>query len=337
MTHLPMTPSLLTFALRWGLVALSGLLSSALLAQVPRQVVVEHFTNTRCSICAARNPDFYQNLRNHPQVLHMAVHPSSPYANCVLSQHNRPANDGRTRHYGIYGGTPRLVVQGNVVSGAADYGAASLFAPYLGQTTPFELIVSEIRYGTDSIAVDTWLHTRGAGTLAQARLYVAFLEDTVFYDAPNGESEHYAVLREALTDSSGALIELPAPGDSLRLRRSLIPRSEWELARMFALAILADPTTDTVLQAGQTTQVRTETSTNLAEAASSAFGFFPNPAQDRLTLRHPQAAIRLLDGQGRVIRAIPQPQHGQVLDLSLLPAGLYWLQHGTQGYGLMRR
>ena len=37
-------------------------------AQVERTVIVEHFTNTRCGICAFRNPAFYENLNNQENV-----------------------------------------------------------------------------------------------------------------------------------------------------------------------------------------------------------------------------------------------------------------------------
>jgi len=80
-------------------------------AQVQKNVVVEHFTNTRCGICASRNPGFFTNLNNNPDVIHLAIHPSSPYSSCVFNQHNSVDNDDRTNYYGIYGGTPRLVVQ----------------------------------------------------------------------------------------------------------------------------------------------------------------------------------------------------------------------------------
>jgi hypothetical protein len=94
--------------------------SSITLAQVPKKVVVEHFTNTRCSVCASRNPGFYNNYKTQAGVIHLAIHPSSPYAACVLSQHNPVENDARTNYYGVYGGTPVLVIQGVVISTSAN-------------------------------------------------------------------------------------------------------------------------------------------------------------------------------------------------------------------------
>ena len=109
------------------------------MAQVPKKVIVEHFTNTKCSVCASRNPGFYTNLNAQSGVIHLAIHPSSPYAACVLSMHNPVENDGRTNYYSIYGGTPRLVIQGTVISSSADYSMSSIFAPYLAQIILFQL------------------------------------------------------------------------------------------------------------------------------------------------------------------------------------------------------
>ena len=86
------------------------------IAQVEQKVIIEHFTNTRCGICASRNPAFYQTLAYYPQALHIAYHPSSPYSSCAFNMHNSSENDQRTYFYNIYGGTPRAVIQGEVVA-----------------------------------------------------------------------------------------------------------------------------------------------------------------------------------------------------------------------------
>ena len=95
--------------------ALSVLLFFPIFAQVEQKVIIEHFTNTRCGTCANKNPAFYETLANYPQVLHVAYHPSSPYANCAFNQQNKEDNDARTHFYNIYGGTPRAVVQSDVI------------------------------------------------------------------------------------------------------------------------------------------------------------------------------------------------------------------------------
>jgi len=301
-------------------------------AQVPRQVVVEHFTNTRCGVCAFRNPGFYANLEAHPEVLNLAIHPSSPYSSCVLNQHNSSENDARTNHYGIYGGTPRVVVQGEVVASGADYGSADIFAPYLDQTSPFEVRVREVRDGSDSVTVEVTVYSRGLAPIDELRLTVVYLEDTVFYAAPNGENEHYGVLRAGLTDMSGELISVPLLLDSTRFTYRVGLRSEWDPSRMQAMALLSDPNTLAILQAGQTTQILSESTTTIAPPSGDGFSFYPNPSRDQVILYNIQAPVSLLDAQGRQLQTLPATAQRQVLEVGSLPAGLYWLRHGSRGY-----
>nr|MBK9652878.1 hypothetical protein [Bacteroidota bacterium] len=90
-------------------------------AQSPKTVLVEHFTNTWCSICASKNPAMYQTLSNYPQVLHIAFHPSSPYPGCVFNVQNMAENDARANYYNAYGGTPKCFEWKIIVSNTANY------------------------------------------------------------------------------------------------------------------------------------------------------------------------------------------------------------------------
>ena len=170
------------------------LLSVHVGAQVAQNIVVEHFTNTRCGICANRNPGFYSNLENHPDVFHISFHPSSPYSNCVLNNHNTAENDARTNFYNNYGSTPKFVVQGDKITGATDVSKPALFTPYDGMMSPIELKIKQ-HISVDSIHSDVVVKTVASHSLGTVKLFVAVAEDTVFYNAPNGENEHYDVFR----------------------------------------------------------------------------------------------------------------------------------------------
>jgi hypothetical protein len=81
--------------------------------------------------------------------MHMAVHPSRPYASCVLSQHNPTENDDRAKYYGIFGGTPRVVVQGEAKPVSQNFGAKSLYSDELGDSSAIgiSLTTSEEKCG----------------------------------------------------------------------------------------------------------------------------------------------------------------------------------------------
>ena len=156
--------------------------------QVPKKTIVEHFTNTKCSICASRNPGFYNNLNGQTDVLHLAIHPSSPYSGCLLYNQNATANDARTNYYGIYGTTPRLVINGNVIPASANYSSSSIFTPYLGLTSPASIRIVQEKFSTDSIRATVIIKTEAVNSLGALSLFVALAEDTVFYTGSNGDS-----------------------------------------------------------------------------------------------------------------------------------------------------
>jgi hypothetical protein len=219
-------------------------------AQVPKKIVVEHFTNSRCGNCASRNPGFYTNLQTQSNTLHIAFHPSSPYSNCIFSQHNSIQNDARTNYYSIYGGTPRLVIQGTIVSGSANYSANTIFLNYLLQTTPWQITVLQTNHQTDSITTKIIIKKMSATTRVSAKLLVALAEDTVFYASPNGEAEHYDVFRKSMSAISGNTINLPANiGDSIIYNFSSSNNAAWDFKRIYTMAILQDSSTKEVLQA----------------------------------------------------------------------------------------
>jgi hypothetical protein len=219
-------------------------------SQVPKKVVVEHFTNTKCSACAARNPGFYTNFNAQSGVIHLAVHPSSPYSACVLSMHNPSENDARTNYYGIFGGTPRIVIQGVIISAGANYASSTIFTPYLGQTSPASIKIVQSKYGNDSIRSRIVIKTEATHSLGSMSLFVALNEDTINYTGSNGEPVHYDVFRKSLTPTSGINITLPANvGDSVVFSNSSNVNPSWNFSHIKTIAILQETLNKNVVQA----------------------------------------------------------------------------------------
>lgn len=317
--------------LRFSIVLLLMLSVLPTMGQVDKAVVAEHFTNSRCSICANRNPDLFQNLDSNPEVLYIAYHPSSPYSTCVFSQHNPAENDDRTSHYNVYGATPRLVVNGEVIAPSTSFGSATLFSNHQGQTTPFSLRITETRFGTDSVAVAVTIKAESAHSEPDARLYLAYVEDTVFYNSPNGEQDPIHVFRDALTDADGALLTLPAVGDSVTFAAGTMIRGEWQLDRMFAMAILQNQFKD-VLQAGLTDSVVLQAATNLDRAlATQPLRLAPNPAREGVTVEGLAGAWELWNLQGQVLRRGNMRTAGpRQIPVADLPSGRYLIRNGSQ-------
>ena len=331
----------LLVASRGQLASLALLLSAGLGAAtaqgqaVPRAVLAEHFTNTVCSVCASRNPGFYANLRQQPApVLHIAYHPSSPYRACQLSQQNVAENDARTNFYGVYGGTPRLVLNGAVIPAGQDYAAAALFAPYRNQASPFALTVALQAVGTDSVATVVRIETRAAHGFATLKLYVPLAEDTVFYAAPNGEQRHYDVFRKSfsglqpLTFSPAAAV-----GGSVTVRRVLAKNPAWVPRRLYALAVVQDAAGQ-VLQAAASAHLGSAAPlASLAAGAAATAQAYPNPVRETLylTANAGQAAAswQVCNLLGQQVLASAPGAAPAAIDVRGLAAGAYVLRVQT--------
>jgi hypothetical protein len=304
--------------------------SVSLFGQYPQKVVVEHTTNTLCGNCANRNPGFYQNLENHPDVIHIAYHPSSPYAACQLNQHNKAENDGRTMYYGIFGSTPRLVIQGNTISAGTNYSNASIFTPYTGQTTDYNIIINESRT-QDSIIVEITLQTASGGQSMMARLYVAYAEDTVFYQAPNNEDQHYDVFRKAFTADQGEQVLLPVPGNAAQYRFAIARNQTWDMNQMRVIAMINDLSNKEVLQAAS---YKSQISTGIAPNPDReiSVNVFPNPVDQFVKVQTAQSApveISLFDLTGKLqLRSVSAGGQTE-LDLSEFNAGAYLMEIRT--------
>ncbi|MCA6364119.1 MAG: T9SS type A sorting domain-containing protein [Bacteroidetes bacterium] len=297
----------------------------SLSAQVPKKVVVEHFTNTLCSVCASRNPGFNTNLNNQSGVIRLSVHPSSPYSACVLNQHNVADNDGRTNYYSIYGSTPRLVIQGTNIATSANYSASSLFTPYIGQTSPASIRIVQTRFGNDSIRAEIIVKTEAAHTLGNLQLFVALAEDTVFYNAPNGEIRHYNVLRKALSGTSGVSLNLPANiGDSVVFTFSSANNPAWNFMRINTFAILQQSASKAVVQAEYYPAQNTSPN-SVAETQAQNFSVFSTGLS--LVVRDEQfttpLTLTLYDVSGRIVLQQTLQQAYSETDLSALTEGIY--------------
>jgi hypothetical protein len=297
-------------------------------AQVPKKVIVEHFTNTVCSICAANNPGFYTNLNKQKGVIHLAVHPSSPYASCILNKQNVTENDARTNYYGVYGSTPRLVIQGVVISSNANYSSAAIFTPYLGQTSPASIKIYQHKYGTDSIRTRVVIRTEAMHALTNLKLCVFLAEDTIFYNSPNGETKHFDVFRKSLTGITGIAITLPSTvGDSVVYIKSSPSNASWNFPRIYTLAILQDGTTKAVVQSESVSAKKNDIATGIDNAFIENTNVNVFVVNHFISIRqHVVAGIsnfNLYDLSGRVILNKDIETEQEAVNVSGLSPGIY--------------
>lgn len=305
--------------------------SSVVQAQTTRNVVVEHFTNTRCSICKGRNPGLFSNLSTSPEIHHISYHPSSPYSSCQLNQHNVSGNDDRAKFYGVYGATPRVVVQGTAKSNGVDFTSKDLFSGEQGQMTPVDIALTTIKKGSDSLVVRIRIKTTQSHSLENLMLNAVAAEDTVFYNAPNGEKQHFNVYRKTLINQA---ISLPKTvGDSLVYTVSTVNHVDWDASRMFVMAFIQtnDKKIEQVASSKGDEDVNGGGNSGLTELDSEQQWFYPNPASETLTFITPDnygvATVVVSDLTGKTLYRVDINKTGQnYISVQETKEGTYLLQ-----------
>lgn len=301
-------------------------LSIQIFAQSPRTVLIEHFTNTRCSICASKNPAFYSTLANYPQVLHIAFHPSAPYSLCYFSQQNAAENDARTNYYSIFGSTPKVVLNGKNLGSPSPLINNTTLDTALGQTSPIEVSAKEELAGTDSVKVKVVVKTTGATSLSTVKLFAGVAENPINYNAWNGETVHHDVFRKALTDATGNLFALPALNDSSVFEFIYAIGNGWDVNNIYTLAFVQREDTKEILNAAKSLRIAAPSS--FEDIANEMFSLFPNPSNEKLFLANfklnSNQRYSVLDVAGRKVMESKLEQNE--IDVTELSRGIYFLK-----------
>ncbi|MCB2207611.1 MAG: T9SS type A sorting domain-containing protein [Bacteroidetes bacterium] len=294
--------------------------ATQLWAQVNQTVIIEHFTNSRCSVCAARNPAFYSLINDYPEVLHIAYHPSSPYSTCIFSQHNPAENDARTNYYGIYGGTPRVVVQGKVVAPQNPLLMASQIEEKLGQAAHFSVLVEQIQNNDQEAEVNVMIK-KISESEAALNLYAVIAEKEINYNAPNGETMQHDVFRKVLFDIPVTLTNV---GDSVVMNGSYSIDNEWVANQMFVAVMLQDESSKAVLQSAASELLSNPQSISDQQITVRNDLFIPNPAIHFIRLNNEFEKqivhVEIYDLRGQILLAESDVEK---IDISSLNTGLY--------------
>jgi hypothetical protein len=184
-----------------------GVSISTLMAQVPRTVLVEHFTQASCGPCASQNPTLYQTLdafgsANYVKVTYQVSWPG--YDPMNDSYPSGP--EDRRQFYGVTG-VPNANINGGSVDLPNTAVNANLLAAASALTTPYEMKITQTWNNINDLEVEIKVINTTSATVSDAnRLIVAMVENHVSYaDAPgsNGETDFYFVTRNMYDASSG--------------------------------------------------------------------------------------------------------------------------------------
>jgi len=306
------------------------LLSFSLIAnaqEVPKNIIVEHFTNTKCGVCANWNPKFYAALAQKPNVIHVSIHPSSPFSNCLFSTQNKSENDARTQYYNLYGSTPRFKINGETKS-VTEMQFSTVYDAYENQTSPFS-ISSDIKYvGTDSISVTVEVTTVSDHNISNLDLFVPVVEDSVFYSSSNGEKAHYDVLRKSMSGDN-AIVFSPSKviGDVYIYQSTVALKSIWEASRLYAIAILNDNSNKALVQSAKSELLQTATATTIVSFNANGLSIDPSISSNSILIKTVSGqAIQLIhiyDMNGNMVFSRKQSANNINVDVSSLDSAVY--------------
>lgn len=304
----------------------------ALAAQSSKKyLLIEHFTNSWCSICKSKNPTFYNTIAPYSaDIHHIAIHPSTPYVQCTFYQANKTENQARADYYGVVG-TPQVALNGKLAAVTTPLLPLATLQTALAQTTaPLSVKVTDA-VANGNISGTVQIKFDQALPAGEYRIFVAVVEKLITLTTQNGEKEHHDVFRDMLTAIDGDPISPGGAGQTLQFSYTTPLKPAWKASELYLMAYILNKGTKEVLNSG----TRFDISTAVQEPATvSALHIAPNPVTDVAQLTTGgEEAIRQVEVSamdGRVWPVAMQQQNGQVhIQTGHLPKGIYLIKAYT--------
>lgn len=292
-------------------------------AQIVRTSVVEHFTNTSCSVCAANNDGVYNAVNNNANTIHISFHPSSPYASDFFSQQNKAENDERTTFNGVFGSTPRIVLNGNAINLLTLNNALQATA---SAQTNFKLKVQQEQVSFNNFQVRVVVTKIADDVQTSATLFVGAMEDTIYQITNNGETVHYNVFRKALTAVSGNTINLPAQiNDSVVVDYNYSSQPTWNQTRMHSIGILQKDNREVINSARSINKVSNATNIINSDSKECDLLLFPNPVAYGVLYSYTNLdLLTIYNSFGSVVKQIKNVGMYQAININELNSGIYF-------------
>lgn len=300
------------------------LLANSTSAQSAKKyILLEQFSNSFCSICANRIPQFRSNLQGFENDYHLiSFFAPSPYPACIYYNANKPQNDARIGFYGVQG-TPTVHVNGLRVNQGSSIVPVALLEELSDGTSPIELTVNKISNGNSfDVSVNVKSHSELSG--GSYALHTIVVETLVVGGPLPAYQNHHNVFRTMLTPNSGAPFMAADPGEEVSYTFSFQPETTWNADSLVIIAFVQDTNTKDVLNSGSNLD---PVSTAVKETDKLNFSISPNPAVDFLRINPGTFSssfdFQIFDANARIVQS--GQFTGELINVSKIPAGQYWL------------
>ncbi|MDX5321087.1 MAG: T9SS type A sorting domain-containing protein, partial [Bacteroidota bacterium] len=281
-----------------------------------------------------RNPGLYSNLANFPDLLHVSYHPSSPYKQCPLNQYNTEGNDHRTNFYGVYGSTPRIVVNGIALSAQTNYASSQFIDAVNADQSNYSLEVQWSTIGSgDSVQLEVIITLEATSNENSGKLFIGLFQDTVYQTNQNGEKNPAHVYRGGPLGLNATSLPVEV-GSSITYTVTLPALNNLGNASLFAVAVLYNEANE-YLQAERSAS-HALIPTGIQHTEMHPFSIYPNPT--RGSLRHTAGVsvpVVFRDLQGKTLYE-GLWLAGETLNMNLKP-GVYLLESEWKGNRFTQR
>jgi hypothetical protein len=298
------------------------------IAQENKQyVLIEHFTNTYCPICSSRNPALYSVMDKYKDdIHHITFHPSVPYSSCPLYQYNTLGNGTRQGYYGI-SGTPTMFINGDRSSSSSTVFEEDLIAAN-GKTSPLTMVVEESTGPNRTVNITTQMN--GSLPAGAYKIFVALVEQTLSFDANNGEKEHFDVFRIMITANDGDDFTPPMANQRSTIQYEYTIPTDINENEAYVVVYVQNLETKAIINSA--TQFDETTLDVHEDQALIGLRTWPNPVKDMLEVKvdnqFPVAGYKIYNLQGQLIRdnTFNQPEVNLQIRTSDLVSGSYLLK-----------
>lgn len=307
------------------IVCLPFLLTDLTGQAVPKRIVVEQFSNTRCGICASRIPQLRQNMAPYRENIQLiSFYSAAPYPSCELYQANPEGNNARVAYYNV-DGSPRVYVNGTSVNSGSGLVPSAYFAGQLEERSDVE-VVTALNKETMTASATVTFH--GEAPQGEIVVNTYLVEKEVTAGQLSGYTGHYNVFREHLTAAAGAPVTIPQAGGSQTFSFEI--GNEWlsKTENILIVSVVQDRTTKEIFNAGNSD----EEATSVKGYPEADIEIYPNPAVDFLVMKSKSSGceeqvVTIFSERGEMLRTVSREEwQGGRIRVSDLDAGNYVLQ-----------